>query len=56
MPRRDQRHVKADAEQVSDKFVMLVPLYLQMQNGSTTRIANLVLHGSNTLDHTVCAG
>jgi aminopeptidase N len=49
-------HVKLTQSNVSDKFVMLVPLYLQMQNGSTTRIANLVLHGSNTLDHTFVLG
>jgi aminopeptidase N len=49
-------HVKLTQSSVSDKFVMLVPLYLQMQNGTTTRIANLVLHGSNTLDHTFVLG
>jgi hypothetical protein len=49
-------HVKLTQSNVSDKFVMLVPLYLQMQNGSTTRIANLVLHGSNSIDHTFVLG
>jgi len=41
---------------VSDKFVMRVPLYLQMENGTTVRIANLVLHGSTSIDHTFVLG
>jgi hypothetical protein len=49
-------HVKLTQSNVSEKFVMRVPLYLQMQNGTTTRIANLVLHGSNSIDHTFVLG
>jgi len=49
-------HVKLDQSNVSDKFVMRVPLYLQMENGTTVRIANLVLHGSTSIDHTFVLG
>jgi hypothetical protein len=49
-------HIKLTQGNVSDKFVMLVPLYLQMQNGTATRIANLVLHGSNSIEHTFVLG
>jgi hypothetical protein len=41
---------------VSKTFVMPVPLYLQMQNGNTVRIANVVIHGSDTIDHTFQLG
>jgi len=49
-------HAKLTQSNVSDKFVMPIPLYLQMQNGTTTRIANVVLHGSNSIDHTFVLG
>jgi hypothetical protein len=49
-------HVKLTQSSVSDKFVMLVPLYLQMQNGTTTRLANVVIHGNKTIDTNVNLG
>ena len=45
-------HLKLDQSNVSKDFVMPVPLYLQMENGNTVRIANVVIHGSDTVDHT----
>jgi len=44
-------HVKLTQSNVSDKFVMRIPLYLQMANGNTARFSNVVVHGSSTLEH-----
>jgi len=49
-------HMKLAHSNVSKTFVMPVPLYLQMQNGATVRIANVVIHGSDTIDHTFQLG
>jgi hypothetical protein len=49
-------HLKLAQSNVSKDFVMPVPLYLQMQNGATVRIANVVIHGSDTIDHTFTLG
>ena len=49
-------HMKLAQSNVSKTFVMPVPLYLQMQNGATVRIANVVIHGSDTIDHTFQLG
>jgi hypothetical protein len=49
-------HMKVAQSNVSDKFLMLVPLYLQMENGNTVRIANLALHGNQTIDKTLPIG
>jgi aminopeptidase N len=49
-------HLKLTQSNVSKSFVMAVPLYLQMENGTTVRIANVVVHGSNTVDHTMSLG
>jgi hypothetical protein len=49
-------HLKLAQSNVSKNFVMPVPLYLQMQNGSTVRIANVVIHGSDTIDHSFQLG
>jgi len=49
-------HVKLEQSNVSRSFVMPVPLYLQMENGTTVRIANVTLHGGETMDRTVKLG
>jgi aminopeptidase N len=49
-------HLKLTQSNVSKSFVMAVPLYLQMQSGNTVRIANVVLHGSGTLEHDFSLG
>jgi len=49
-------HMELGQSNVSKSFVMPVPLYLQMQNGTTVRIANVVIHGSDTIDHTFQLG
>jgi hypothetical protein len=49
-------HMKMAQSNVSKNFVMAVPLYLQMQNGVTVRIANVVIHGTDTIDHSFALG
>ena len=49
-------HLKLAQSNVSKNFVMPVPLYLQMQNGNTVRVANVVMHGSDAIDHIVSVG
>jgi hypothetical protein len=49
-------HMKLTQGNVSPSFVMRIPLYLQMENGATVRIANLVIHGSDSIDHTFTLG
>ena len=49
-------HLTLGQSNVSKSFLMAVPLYLQMANGSTVRIANVVMHGSDTIDHTFQLG
>lgn len=48
--------MKLSQSNVSKSFVMPVPLYLQMQSGVTVRIANVVIHGSDTIDHSFQLG
>ena len=45
--------MKLAQSNVSNNFVMRVPLYLQMANGNTVRIANVVMHGNNAIDHSL---
>jgi Peptidase family M1 domain len=49
-------HMKLAQSNVSKNFVMLVPIYLQMENGSTVRIANIAMHGEGTIDHVFTLG
>jgi hypothetical protein len=49
-------HLKLAQSNVSDKFVMRVPLYLQMANGNTVRITNVVMRGNKTIDTTITLG
>jgi aminopeptidase N len=44
-------HLKLAQGNVSDKFVMIVPIYLQLENGSTVRMANVTLRGNGSFDH-----
>jgi Peptidase family M1 domain len=48
-------HMKLTQSNVSKNFVMRIPIYLQMENG-TVRIANVVVHGSDTFEHTFVLG
>jgi aminopeptidase N len=49
-------HLKLAQSNVSKNFVMMVPLYLELKNGETERIANVVMHGDTTIDQTVRLG
>jgi hypothetical protein len=49
-------HLKLGQSNVSDKFMMRVPVYLQLQNGQTRRIFNVVMHGNGVLDQMVKLG
>lgn len=49
-------HFKVSQSNVSDKFMVLLPVYLQMENGNTVRIANLTMRGNTTLDHVIKVG
>jgi hypothetical protein len=41
---------------VTNDFLMLVPLYIQLNSGVTVRLGELQMHGDVTLDHTVKLG
>ena len=49
-------HVKLTQSNVSKNFVMRVPVYLQMENGTTVPMANVVIHGSDSIDHIFTLG
>jgi hypothetical protein len=49
-------HLKITQSNVSNTFVMRVPVYLQLQDGQTKRIFNAVMHGNATIDQTVQLG
>ena len=49
-------HLKLTQANVSKNFVMKVPLYLELKNGETQRIANVVMHGDTTIDQTIRLG
>ena len=49
-------HMKLAQSNVSNTFVMRIPLYLQMANGNTVRITNVVIRGNNAVDATVPLG
>jgi hypothetical protein len=49
-------HMKLTQSKVSPSFVMRIPVYLQMANGTTVRIANVVIHGSDTTERTFPIG
>jgi aminopeptidase N len=49
-------HLKLTQSNVSKSFVMRIPLYLQLKNGQVACIANVVIHGSDTVDQTFALG
>jgi aminopeptidase N len=49
-------HFKVTQSGVTKDFLMLVPMYLQMQNGTTVRLFNLELHGDETFERTLKIG
>ena len=49
-------HFKLTQSNVSKDFLMLVPLYLQTENGNTVRIGNVRIHGDDTLEKTLKLG
>ncbi|HEX4155959.1 MAG TPA: M1 family aminopeptidase [Acidobacteriaceae bacterium] len=46
-------HFKVTQSGVTNDFIMLVPLYLQLDNGLTFRLGNLRMHGDVSMEHTV---
>ena len=46
-------HFKIAQSGVSDNFLMLVPVYLQMANGSTIRLGSMKMRGVTNLEQTV---
>lgn len=46
-------HFKIAQSGVSDNFLMLVPLYLQLTNGDTIRLGSMRMHGNSNLEQTV---
>jgi hypothetical protein len=49
-------HVKLTQANVSKDFQMIVPVYLQLADGRTSRVFNLVMVGDMTTEHTVKLG
>jgi len=49
-------HYKLTQSGVSPSFLMMVPLYLQMENGNTVRIANITMAGEQTIERTYKLG
>jgi hypothetical protein len=49
-------HLKLAQSNVSQNFVMLIPLYLQLKDGQVQRMFNVVIHGNGTIDQTISLG
>jgi len=49
-------HLKLAQSNVSDKFAMRIPLYLQMQNGDDGASCQRGHHGNKTIDTNVQPG
>jgi hypothetical protein len=49
-------HLKLSQSNVSKSFVMRIPLYLQLKNGQTACMLNVVIHGSDTVDQVIKLG
>jgi len=49
-------HLKLSQSNVSKNFVMRIPLYLQLKNGQTAAVLNVVIHGSDTIDQVIKLG
>jgi aminopeptidase N len=48
-----QVHFKIVQSGVSDKFIMIVPIYLQMANGQTIRLGSMNMRGNSNAEHTL---
>jgi aminopeptidase N len=49
-------HFKVSQSNVSEKFAMVVPLYLQMEDGNTGFVGKMTMRGNTTVDKTVKLG
>jgi hypothetical protein len=49
-------HFHLTQSNVSKDFVMIVPLYLEMENGKVINVGRIVLHGNTDVDRTVKLG
>ncbi|MGH9646012.1 MAG: M1 family metallopeptidase, partial [Bryobacteraceae bacterium] len=49
-------HLKLTQSNVSNNFVMRLPLYMQYANGNVIRLTNVVIRGNNTIDTTIPLG
>ena len=49
-------HLKLTQSNVSNNFVMLVPVYMQVKDGEVKRMFNVVIHGNSTVDQTIPLG
>jgi hypothetical protein len=49
-------HLRVGQHGVSKDFLMLVPLYLQTQNGQVTRVANVRLGGDTVMERDLHLG
>jgi len=49
-------HFKLAQSNVSKDFVMFVPIYLQLENGSITRLGNAMMQGDTVVEQTVNLG
>jgi hypothetical protein len=49
-------HIKLIQSGVSDKFKMLVPLYLELTDGKIIRLGSINITGNKTIDQTVNLG
>ncbi len=49
-------HVTVTQSNVTDKFVMMVPLYLELQDGQTNPIGNVVIHGNSSIKENLKLG
>lgn len=49
-------HFKIAQSNVSKDFVMLVPIYLQLENGAITRLGNATMKGDTVIEQTVNVG
>ncbi len=49
-------HLKLVQSNVSNNFVMRLPLYMQFTNGNTIRLTNVVIRGNATIDTTIPLG
>ncbi len=49
-------HVKLTQSGVSENFKMMVPVYIEFENGNVTRLGSATIKGSSSLEQTIPAG